>query len=137
MAAGWHRVFGKRFPSTLCTFPSLIEVKYTLPNNFRFRWKQQMKTYGKAGWTIERIKDELVYKTTWSSTIVADLVAEIERLQAIQGANGSDLPSPSSCARPAVHLTPMISGGTERGRDPDDDGLGSSCGDHGGMQGRQ
>jgi hypothetical protein len=70
-----------------------------------------MKTYGKAGWTIERIKDELVYKTTWSSTIVADLVAEIERLQAIQGANGSDLPSPSSCALPAVHFTPLISGG--------------------------
>jgi DNA-binding LytR/AlgR family response regulator len=38
--------------------------------------------YGKQRWTLEQIKAELVYKTTWGSSVVADLVADIERLEA-------------------------------------------------------
>jgi hypothetical protein len=48
-----------------------------------------MKTYGKQKWTLEQIKAELVYKTTWGSSVVADLVAEVERLQ---GAPQMDVP---------------------------------------------
>jgi hypothetical protein len=49
-----------------------------------------MKTYGRQGWSLAQVKAELVYKTTWGSSVVTDLVTEIERLQVVLIAANSE-----------------------------------------------
>jgi CheY-like chemotaxis protein len=53
--------------------------------------------YGKQKWTLKQIKAELLYKTTWGASVVADLVADIERLESILDENaGSDTVAPET-----------------------------------------
>jgi CheY-like chemotaxis protein len=53
--------------------------------------------YGKQRWTLGQIKAELAYKTTWGASVVADLVADIERLESILHENAaSDTVAPET-----------------------------------------
>jgi hypothetical protein len=56
-----------------------------------------VKTYGKQKFTFEQLKAELEFKTTWGSSVIVDLVHEIERLQQALQAAGLDCGAEEAC----------------------------------------
>jgi hypothetical protein len=67
-----------------------------------------MKTYGNQGWTLDQVKAELEHKTNWGRSVVADLVAEIERLQAlVMPASGISEPGPGAGSASDAWLRPL------------------------------